>query len=399
MTAVLDLIADRDVAAPRRAAPDLAVELHRIGDLDAVEPHWRALFVEAIEPNPFLGPDFLRPLGRLRAGRIQVALVWRGSGAGRRLAALLPFTVEPGLPLIRPPLLRGLADPFVVNATPLVGADGTAAVIERLLAELSRRFPRAVLVMEPLRLHGPVAAGIAAAGRPTLLARSHERAAIRAGLPSGAYLEARVPGKRVRELRRCEKRLSEAGTVETRTLWGPAAAPAVNAFLAIEAAGWKGRQGTALASKPAVLAFAREALSGTAPMAAADLMRVDGKPIAAALHLVAGDEAVAFKCAYDETWSRASPGALLDVHTLLMTLDGGQVSLMDSGALPGHPVEGLWRERVAFGRLLVDLRRDSTPAALERVSARLDRIDGLVSEVKARLRRALGRKATALRSA
>ena len=400
MTTVLDPPAARAPAAPppRRATSDIVVEVRRSSELPGIEPHWRALFVEAAEPNPFFGPDFLAALARLRDHRFQVALAWRRMGGSRALVGLLPFTREPGLPLVRPPLLRSLSDPFVANATPLVAADGADLVLERLVAGLAGLFPRSVLLLEPLRLGGPIATGLAGAGRPNHLSREIERAAVRAEIPSGDYLATRIAGKRVRELRRCEKRLAEAGTVETRTLWGAAAQPAVDAFLAIEASGWKGRQGTALASRSRLLAFAREALSGTAPGLAADLMTLDGKPIAAALHLVAGGEAVAFKCAYDETWAKASPGALLDVHTLLMTLDSGQLSLMDSGALPGHPVEGLWRERIAFGRMLVDLRRGAEPGNLEPLSGRLDSIERLTGALKARIKSALGRKTTALRA-
>jgi CelD/BcsL family acetyltransferase involved in cellulose biosynthesis len=399
MTIVLEPPTARAPAAPapRRAFPDIVVEVRRASELAEIEPHWRALFVEAAEPNPFFGPDFLQPLARLRGGRFHVALAWRQAGGSRALVGLLPFAPVPGLPLVRPPLLRAFGDPFVANATPLVGAHGADLVLERLVAELARTFPRSVLLLEPLRLGGPIADALAHAGRPHHLARSIERAAIRAELPSGDYLATRIAGKRVRELRRCEKRLAEAGSVETRTLWGAAAAPALDAFLSLEASGWKGRQGTALASRPRLLAFAREALSGTAPGVAADLMTLDGKPVAAALHLVAGAEAVAFKCAYDESWAKASPGALLDVHTLLMTLDTGQLSLMDSGALPGHPVEALWRERIAFGRMLVDLRRGASPGGLASLAGRLEGIERATGALKTRIKGALGRKTTALR--
>lgn len=385
-------------STPRSAASGIDVEVRRLSDAHDVEPHWRELFVQAAEPNPFFGPDFLQPLGRLRDDRLKVALAWRRAAASRTLAAVLPFAPEAGLPLVHPPLIRALSDHFVPNATPLVTSDRPETVIERLVAELARLFPQSLLVLDPLRLRGPVAEGLAGAGWPHHLTRVGERAAIRADSASSTYLATRVPGKRLRELRRCEKRLAEAGDVVTRTLWGAEARSALDAFLDLEASGWKGRQGTALASRPRSLAFAREALSGTAPEPAVDLMTLDGRPIAAAVHLVAGDEAVAFKCTYDESWAKASPGTLLDLHTLAMTLDSGRLSFMDSGAQAGHPVEALWRDRIAFGRMLVDLRRGSTAGALEAVAARAESIERLATSFKARIKHALGRKSTALRT-
>jgi hypothetical protein len=100
------------------------------------------------------------------------------------------------------------------------------------------------------------------------------------------------------------------------------------------------------------------------------VLSLDGIAIAAAIHLVAGPEAVAFKCAYDETWSRASPGVLLDLHTARLTLDGGLFRLMDSGAIPGHPVETLWRDRVSLGQLAMALSERTPLSHLDALARR-----------------------------
>jgi hypothetical protein len=383
--------------AVRRRAQDVVVETGPVLALASHEAAWRALFVEAVEPNPFLGSDFLLPLARLRGGRIHAAVAWRQAGSGRAMAGLIAYVPTPGLPFWHPPLLRALPDSYVSNATPLLAAGGVSATAAGLAAGLAAAHPGAVLVLDALRLEGPVASAFTAAGGASLTTGVHARAALRAGEPSAAHL-ARGSSEKLRGLRRREKRLAEAGRVETRTLWGAAAAEAVDAFLALEAQGWKGRQRTALASRPADLAFARAALSGTAPSIAADLMTVDGRPVAAAVHLVAGEEAAAFKAAYDETWSKASPGVLLDLHTLRMTLDSGRLALMDSATAPGHPLEELWRDRLAFGRVLVAPQADATREDLEAVARRLEAMEKATRRAKAVVKRALGRKSTALRA-
>jgi hypothetical protein len=201
------------------------------------------------------------------------------------------------------------------------------------------------------------------------------------------------------ELRRREAQLAQAGRVETVILRGAAAAPAVEAFLALEARGRAGREGTALAADPRHLAFARQALSGTTPGVAAALMTLDGSPIAAAVHLLAGDEAVAFGRAHDERWDALSPDALLDLHLVATALDSGQLAVLDSGLPPDDPAEGLWSGRIAHGELLVALDRGTRAADLEALVRRLASIEALGRTARDLVKRTLGRSMPAARRA
>src|SRR3546814_3010521 len=68
-------------------------------------------------------------------------------------------------------------------------------------------------------------------------------------LSPAAYWEAAVRAKKRKELRRQANRLAEQGTVAFRR-WraGDALDPWLDAFLDLEARGWKGQAGSALAS-------------------------------------------------------------------------------------------------------------------------------------------------------
>lgn len=81
----------------------------------------------------------------------------------------------------------------------------------------------------------------------------------------------------------------------------------------VEAAGWKGREGTAIASRPDTRAFYR----GVAEWAAARgwlrlaYLRVDGAAVAFDLSLEEGGRHYLVKTGYDPAWARHSPGSLL----------------------------------------------------------------------------------------
>jgi hypothetical protein len=93
-------------------------------------------------------------------------------------------------------------------------------------------------------------AGLARGARDAVLPLSPE-----------AYLEASMSGKKRKELRRQHARLSETGalTVERHRDAADLAAW-IEQFLTLEAAGWKGKAGSALACRPDTAALFREAM-------------------------------------------------------------------------------------------------------------------------------------------
>jgi CelD/BcsL family acetyltransferase involved in cellulose biosynthesis len=373
----------------------LVPEFLTIEQAARLEPEWRALFDAASDPNPFLGPDFFLPLvRRVAAERLSGVLVLRRltlTGLSE-LAAFFPYRLRSKFPLTSHPVVEAFAHPFVSDSTPLVRAEGLEAAARGLIDALERHFTGHVLVLDGLRLDGRVGTALQAAaaslGLPIRQIHSHERATLRAGLSSEAYLRGRVSGKKLRELRRCEKRLSEHGPVEMTTLAGSDVPAGVREFLGLEASGWKGKRGTALASNAGTRGFAEAALgTGDAPATVVDVLKVGGKTIAAAIHLVAGPNAVAFKCAYDESWARMSPGTLLDLRTLRFALDERRFAVMDSCAVPGHPVEALWCDRIRVGEIAIGLGAPCDEDALEAFVRRQQKLSAWKADAKALAKR------------
>jgi CelD/BcsL family acetyltransferase involved in cellulose biosynthesis len=135
----------------------------------------------------------------------------------------------------------------------------------------------------------------------------------------GASAEERTSARFRANLRRRARRLAELGAVSVRRVGQPEeAAGAVADFVALEASGWKGTRGTAIALDAALVRFygrlARDAAGAGA--LAIRALELDGRPIAIHLGLVHRGAYLLPKTAYDEELAHVSPGQLLQREVL-----------------------------------------------------------------------------------
>lgn len=362
---------------------------------------WADLLHRAADPNPFWGPDFLLPLlaTSSRGARVLCASVEASvDGEAPRLVAFLPFVVRRALPGIAPRRIEAWRDPMIVDTTPLLDRDHPDGAARALLSALAAHAGGAPVRL-PMLVDGATRRALEASSGPSAAVSSWPRAALFGSEARDGAAAAELPAKKRRELRRLEKKLDALGVATYETLEDEAADAGVAAFLALEASGWKGAGGTALESGPATRAFAGAALRGSAraPRIVVDLLRLDGRPVAAAVHIAAGARAGTFKCAYDESVARASPGVLLDAYTARLVQAGGRFERLDSCAAPGHPVESLWTDRIGFVDLLVDVRVGADPRPVTRAARRIAAVERAARALKARVKRLLGRRETRLR--
>ena len=122
-----------------------------------------------------------------------------------------------------------------------------------------------------------------------------------------------------RNLRRKQKKLASLGGVRYRFLRDSASCiPAYERFLDVEAAGWKGKSGSALREQPRQQALYRRLLERLAPNGhfGVHLLELDGRAIAGQLAIYAGRSIYLLKIGYDETFKHVSPGFQL-VNALL----------------------------------------------------------------------------------
>lgn len=320
---------------------------------------WDALALGASEPNPFHESWYLLPALRALdpAGSVKLLRF----EIGGMLAGLLPLRHEPRYYRWPVPQLSSWIHSNCFLGQPLVARGHEQAFWAALLGWADRNAGRGLflhLAQMPLqgRLYESFQAVLAEQGREAALVYREDRAMLAAPLSPEAYFEASLSGKKRKELRRQYTRLSELGTLRfERRLDGSALAPWIDHFLALEHSGWKGAQGSALASHHTTITLFRDALHGAAARERLERLTLwlDDQPIAMLASFIAAPGAFSYKTAFDERYARYSPGVLLQRENL-QVLANPDIAWVDSCAEANHPmIEHIWRERRAVGRLSI----------------------------------------------
>lgn len=306
-------------------------------DWPSVRDEWQALF-QASQPNVFIAPAFALAARAIdpKPGLGAVVVVRDGRWIG-----FVPGRIGPG-----GMVFSVWTHDYAPYGLPLVHRGDEAAVLAALFSVLHKR--RVAALDWPMLDEGPFSTALAAfcADRRVAVLDRHDRACL-----------AGAPPKLSKDHRRLARRLADLGAldrVSTAANHPPDAA--LDAFLMLEAAGWKGRKGTALAGSTATRNLCLAGISGlvSAGMARIDIMRLDGRPVAAGVALMAGDRAWYWKTAYAEDLARYSPGLLLSHAIGDELMAGGGIRLADSCAIPGHSmIERIWPGRMTMTRRLI----------------------------------------------
>ncbi len=337
------------------------VELRRLDELAALAGELAELANRALAPNVFYEPAFMSAAAPVFGRDVMAALVW-GRTSRRQLIGFFPITVERfryGVPMS---VLVGWTHAYGPLGTPVIDRDAGDAALAAWLDHIAAdpRLPK-LLLMPYLPAEGDVARAFDTAldrrnGRSQSFA-PHRRALLEPHGDRDGYLDRAIARKKRKELRRLRKRLAEDGVLSSSVTLDPAAMPAALAdFLALEAAGWKGRAGTAAQSDDAVCRFINDAVSALAVEGKASVtqLALDGRAIAALVTLRSGDTAWCWKIAYDESLSRASPGVQLLLDATESILADTSIARADSCATADHPmIDHVWRERLALADRLM----------------------------------------------
>lgn len=316
--------------------------------LELLQAEWTDLAASAIEPNPFYEPWMLLPaLRAFGAGRdLEVVLVFAPSRVkGRKqLCGLFPLVRQRG----RVELWK---HPYCYLSTPLLRRD----LGRRTLAKFCDHLQESAGLVRFEDVPGDGAFRLLLVdelnqrGWTSCVSSTYTRAILKPARSGEEFLERALTGKRRKELRRQRSRLAELGTLTVEELQpGSDPGPWVREFLELEKAGWKGREGCAAAVRDGHQGFIEEAVRQ--PGAGERLMmlalRLDGKPIALKLNLLSGNGSFAFKIAFDESFSRFSPGVLLELENVRRLHELPRLDWMDSCAAPNRfMINHLWPDR------------------------------------------------------
>jgi CelD/BcsL family acetyltransferase involved in cellulose biosynthesis len=356
--AVAKTFRTRSPAVLREVAADSQLRLLTLTEVEqpAFIAAWERLVAHAAEPNPFFEPWFLIPsLRQWGAGeRVvdgQVAVgAWYQDG---RLSGLMPTVRSSAYYGHTITHAKGWLHPNAFCGVPLIAAGHEDAFWRALLAHFDRMARRALFLHLPLLpADGPVSAALVrvltASGRAHYISAEESRALLAGDASAADFLEAAMSAKKRKELRRQHNRLAEEGALTFERIDGDEGLTAwAEEFLTLEAAGWKGAEGSALASAPDTAVFFTQALEGAAAAGRLErlALRLDGRAIAMLANLITAPGAYSFKTAFDEDYARFSPGMLLQLENLAL-LERPDVQWADSCAVEGHPmIERLWRDK------------------------------------------------------
>ena len=194
--------------------------------------------------------------------------------------------------------------------------------------------------------------------RPVILAR-WQRAVIDATRKPEDWWRQDVSKRRRKEWMRQRRRLEEQGKLTFERLEkAEDCRPWLEDLLILEKRGWKGRNGTALASAPDTLHFVRRMVPAFHRQGNLEFfrLRLDGRTIATGFGLSRHHVAWLLKIAYDERLSRHSPGVQLILELTRALLNDPDVRFIDSCAAPDHPmIDRIWRQRREMVDVLVPL--------------------------------------------
>jgi CelD/BcsL family acetyltransferase involved in cellulose biosynthesis len=338
---------------------DLRGEVLGRDALPVLLPAWENLCARSVEDNVYYSPRYARALlaSVERDTKVVFAVVWDGM----RLVALLPFTRPKfAIPLLQP---AGWAwqSKYTFSCMPLLDKLRKTEAAAALLDVLASVSP-AEWIIPTVNTEGEACRALLAAlerrGRPSVLLHHFQRAILDAGSTFDEHMNHHVSSKRRKDLERNRRRLEELGKVGHEShRFGEGLDRAVSAFLKIEASGWKGKQGTALACDEKTRKFAKDVFSGVEAnsICRADILTLNGAPIAVSLMTLAGHTGFTVKCSYDEAYRSYSAGLLLEIEVIRSFLSENWASRLDSATAGTHVIDGLWPGRIEVADLIFSL--------------------------------------------
>jgi CelD/BcsL family acetyltransferase involved in cellulose biosynthesis len=336
----------------------VAARLIRLAEVDeALMERWRALGRDVPDPNPFAQADFVVPAARWLgwSTSLAVAVVERG----RELRFALPVTRLRGFHGIPVPAIGTWLHPYSPLGTPLVHKEQSEETWLEAAGLVGGATPWAVLRLFPSDGHAFRALDVAqwATGRPVPVIDQPSRpVALRRPGTTGTE---RMRAKHRKGLARQRRRLAErlGGPLEATVLGEPGREldRAVDGFLTMEASGWKGHGGGAMACRPGHGAFFQDMCRRFA--AAGELqfwiLRAGGRILAYQCNLLAGDCVFVFKITYDEEFRAYSPGAQLMVETVRWFHTDGGRDTYDSCLGSGNILHDLFPDRRPMADVLL----------------------------------------------
>lgn len=336
--------------------------VHDLSMLDRHVAAWENLASAAVEPNVFYEPWVLIPAVRAFVPNADLVFVFiyanDNQGQSPTLCGFFPLERTRRLKRLLPSF-RLLKHFHCYLSTPLIRKSVAAKTIRTFFEWLNQSHHRRPLMELPeISGDGPFLQELVSEFWPTYCYQSSfTRALIRKGENADEYLMNALSGDQRRELGRRKRRLSELGDVRIVRIdrlgdheW------AIDSFLKLEASGWKGEQGVAMACEENNRTYFSELV--TAGLARRQLiltcLMLDEKPIAMTCDLISPPGCFAFKIAFDKEYASFAPGVQLMLDHIHSIHSRPDIDWMDSCTSASSVwVKSLWSDRKTVTSILV----------------------------------------------
>ncbi|MBB4197450.1 CelD/BcsL family acetyltransferase involved in cellulose biosynthesis [Rhodoblastus sphagnicola] len=361
---------------------------------------WADLCERALEPNIFFAPGFALNAARHipGSGKPEFLFCWEAEGvkARGRLLGVWPLLLPQST---FSSLARSWSHDYGCSGAPLLDRARAPFALERMTAWL-RQHHRHLSVLETTQLvkTNPDFIAMSEHARrhnlPFKIVGQYDRARLDA-TPVAVGARDFISSRKRKELQRQYRRLRELGAVAFHvTRDADDLRAQIEAYMLLEAKGWKGEKGTAFLNDAGLATFLR-AMSRT--------LGLDGKCriywLSLNQKMIAGNivlldsrgGAYFWKTTYDEDYRSLSPGVLLTMDMTDRLLEDKDVATVDSCAVANHPmIDHLWRGRLCIADVMMGAAPDRAFAfnvVLQREKFRRslrERVKTVLARIKAR---------------
>jgi CelD/BcsL family acetyltransferase involved in cellulose biosynthesis len=356
----------RPLAVVPPAPAHVSVDLVHAAQLADLRAEWIDLVAHAEVQNVFMDPALLRAAGATSPEPCLVLLAWKSIDGQRRLVGVWAFAFTRAPRSIVP--VRVLTAPLTTHcylATPVIHRDCLDETLEAMLDAIAAEpHISKTVALEMIDAEGPIWEALARVvarrgGRPCIVDQV-DRPVLRSDLDGKAYLERALSGSTRKKLRQYRRRLAEHGSLRfVITSELQQVRRELGLFLAMEAAGWKGSEGTALLNKADDTAFMLAAVAALAETGAISIhsLRIGDKPVSMQIVARSGAAGFTWKTSYDEQFKDYSPGMLLLEDYTGALLADGTLTQVDSCSFDHTSFMAAWQERRHVAELWIDARR------------------------------------------
>lgn len=333
--------------------PQLRVRTVRVAELTPeIVQAWEDIEARSLHFNAFLSPRFILPAIRHLTSDKHVLILLVESPSPFQLLGVGVFEINrPSLvwPL---PYLTAYRPPFSYLNGLLIDSRNPREVITALYGYLSHpdfRYNYVDLHLHPEckiteEMHSALAQTYPLRWQKTGTVR---RAILRPESAGEDYLQTKLKS-RYKDCMRLLRQLSKIGPITWHYLTGEDVThDTVERFLELEHKGWKGAEGSSLASSSSRTAFFREMVEGFRHHDRVFFteLRLDGRAIASTCNLISGKAGFGFKIGWDPEYTRYSPG-ILNAFQLILHAPTycKSMEIIDSCSSPESFINNLWLE-------------------------------------------------------